>query len=70
VDLLLFLVVLSGFTLVMCGLLWLARRVRRKGIAFVGPADELFHPAAHQARLENEVQEERISPSVPTPDDK
>jgi hypothetical protein len=57
---------------VMAGLAWLGRRVRRRGSAagdaFVGPFEEMWHPAAHRARRETEIVEERML-SAPQADD-
>jgi hypothetical protein len=35
----------------------------------MGPFDEIWHPAAHRARIETDVQEERPAPS-PLPGDR
>jgi hypothetical protein len=49
----------------MVGLVWLASRVRARGIgnAVLGPLEEIWHPEAHQKRIEVRVQEERVSPT-------
>ncbi|WP_323373575.1 hypothetical protein [Plantactinospora alkalitolerans] len=69
-----FLAVLVGVTAlgaVLAGLMWLARRVRRRGIgdAMMGPFEEIWHPAGQRARIEIRVQEERAVP-MPSPDDR
>ena len=57
---------------VMVLLAWLGLRVRRRGAGgtggVMGPFEEIWHPAAHRARLETEVVEERLVP-MPSPDD-
>jgi hypothetical protein len=65
-----FLATAAGVALVAAGLVWLGRRVRRRGVGgeVVGPFEEIWHPAAHRARLEIEVQEGRMVP-LPSPDD-
>jgi hypothetical protein len=60
-----------AFVLVLVGLVGLGRRVRRGsagGQAFVGPFEEMWHPAAHRARLATETVEERMVPG-PSADD-
>ena len=51
----------------------LARRVRRRGAAggysLMGPFDEVWHPAALDARLDVVAQEERPAPA-PSPGDR
>jgi hypothetical protein len=69
-----FLAVLVGVTAlggVLGGLMWLARRVRRRGVgeSVMGPFEEIWHPAGHRARVEIRVQEERAVP-MPSPDDR
>ncbi|MCI2422710.1 hypothetical protein MOQ72_35325 [Saccharopolyspora sp. K220] len=61
-------VVVLGFVLGSIG--WLATRMRRRrvGGSTMGPFDELWHPAAHRARIEFEVQTQRQEP-MPSPDD-
>jgi hypothetical protein len=63
-------------TLVICAaILWgLARaasRVRRRGGggSLMQPFDEIWHPVAHEARVEVEIQQERPAPS-PLPGDR
>lgn len=65
-----FLATAAGVALVAAGLVWLGRRVRRRGVGgeVMGPFEEIWHPAAHRARLEIEVREERMVP-LPSPDD-
>jgi hypothetical protein len=70
-----FLVVLGvalGFAAIMALLATLGRRVRRGGRAggqaFVGPFEEIWHPAAHRARLATEIIDERVVPG-PSADD-
>jgi len=66
------LAVAGFFAAIMRALLWLGSRVRRRGgggsEAFMGPFEEIWHPAAHRARFETLVVEERVVP-MPTPDD-
>jgi hypothetical protein len=53
------------------GLLWLAARVRRRGVGreLMGPVDLLFRPHTHAINIEMETQEERMvetpSPGAP-----
>jgi hypothetical protein len=56
--------------LVLAGLPWLARRVRRRGVGgdVLGPFEEMWHPAAHRARMDSQIQEERRD-ETPSPDD-
>jgi hypothetical protein len=51
-------------------LVWLAARVRRRGIGggFVAPVEEIFRPTAHLSRIEIEVRNERMVP-MPSPED-
>jgi hypothetical protein len=55
--------------LVLVGLPLLARRVRRRGTGsdVLGPFEEMWHPAAHRARQESQLQEERRD-DAPSPD--
>ncbi|WP_460864857.1 hypothetical protein [Rhodococcus aerolatus] len=64
------LVVLVGSVLlVLGGLPWLARRGRGGGgYTIMGPFDEMWHPAAVEARLEVLAQDERPAPA-PSPGD-
>lgn len=70
-GLLALLVILAVFGLVLGGLPWLASRTRRRGAgeSLMGPFDEIWHPSAHRARLEIQVQEERPAP-MPSPGDR
>ncbi|AYF26836.1 hypothetical protein CSH63_05065 [Micromonospora tulbaghiae] len=45
-------------------LVWLAARVRRRGIGdnVMAPFEEIWHPAAHRIRAEIKVHEERMVP--------
>jgi hypothetical protein len=65
------LVVLATYGVILGGLAWLASRVRRRGAgdSVMGPFDEIWHPAAHRARIEIHVQEERPAPA-PAPGDR
>jgi hypothetical protein len=60
------------FAAIMGVLFWLGSRVRRRGgggsEAFMGPFEDMWHPAAHRARLETQMVEERVV-SMPSPDD-
>lgn len=69
-DVLGLLMVVAGFTAVLGGFVWLAARIRHRGLggAVMGPIDEVYNPAAHRARLDVEIQHERPSPS-PSADD-
>lgn len=56
-------------TVLLCGavlaaLWWAARRRRGRRIsgAMTGPFEEIWHPAAHRARIEIRVQDERVDP--------
>jgi len=59
--------VVELFALVLLGLPRLAARARRGGTggAVMGPFEEIWHPAAHRARVEVEVQEERTDAPLP-----
>jgi hypothetical protein len=63
----------AGLAAVMLALVWLGRRVRRRGTGtasgFVGPFEEMWHPAAHRARREAQVVQERTVPA-PSPGDR
>lgn len=56
---------------VMWGLVRLVARVRRRrsGGSLMQPFDEIWHPAAHQARLDVEGQQEQPAPN-PLPGDR
>lgn len=78
-DLVAFLITAGGLAAVLSALMWLARRVRARGIggAIVGVADEIYNPAAHRSRFDIQAQAQRAvalpSPDAggpdPTPDD-
>lgn len=57
---------------ILAGLAALGRRVRRRGRAgsqrFVGPFEEMWHPAAHRARRETEIVDERVITQLPADD--
>ncbi len=61
-------VVLLGGALL--GLRALSRRMRHRprGGSVMGPFDEIWHPAAHDARVEVHEQDERPAPA-PSPDE-
>ena len=69
-DLLAILAVFAAFGSVMVGLWLLTRRSRgrRVGSSVVGPFEEIWHPAAHRARIDIEVQDERKI-GAPSPGD-
>lgn len=54
------------FAVVLGGLWWVARRARARAAAgaVTGPFEEIWHPAAHRARVQIEVQDERIDPDA------
>lgn len=58
------LILIGGFAAILGGIAWLAARIRRRGLggAFMGPFEEIYHPAAHQARQEIRTHEERTVP--------
>lgn len=64
------LVIVANAAIVLVGLPWLASRVRRRGVggSVLGPFDEIWHPAAHRARIEIEQQQEQPAPA-PAPGD-
>ena len=69
-DLLAILAVLAAFGSVMVGLALLTKRARgrRVGSSVAGPFEEIWHPAAHRARIDIEVQDERKI-ATPAPGD-
>ncbi|MET0864830.1 MAG: hypothetical protein ABWZ98_10890 [Nakamurella sp.] len=60
-DVVLVLVVVAGFAVVMAGLAWATTRRlgRRTGSSIAGPFEEIWHPAAHRARVDIEIHDER-----------
>lgn len=64
------LAVVVVFAAIAVGLVKLAKRVRRRGIGDVvfGVADEIWHPAGHETRVEVRVLTERVTPA-PSPSD-
>jgi len=56
------LIVIGSLVVILAGLVWLARRVRRSGVGarLMGPIDEVYNPGAHRSRQEIEVQEQRM----------
>jgi hypothetical protein len=58
---------LAIWAVILGGLVWIRRSGR--GSSFMQPFDEIWHPAAHQARIEVAVQQERPAPS-PLPGDR
>ena len=62
--------VIAAFAAVMVCLAWLTRRQRgrRIGSSVAGPFEEIWHPAAHRARIDIEVQDER-KVGAPAPGD-
>jgi hypothetical protein len=66
--------VIAAFGAVMAGLAYFGSRIRRRGRgrgaeAFMGPFEDMWHPAAHRARLQVETVEERMVP-MPSAGDK
>lgn len=62
--------VLAFFGAVMTGLAVATRhrRGRRASASVAGPFEELWHPAAHRARVAIEIQDERVA-EAPAPGD-
>lgn len=56
------LIVVGSLVVILAGLIWLARRVRRSGVGarLMGPIDEIYNPGAHRSRLEIHVQDQRM----------
>ncbi|MGV9976655.1 hypothetical protein ACWDUH_03125 [Micromonospora wenchangensis] len=56
------LMVVGSLVVILAGLVWLARRVRRSGVGagLMGAIDEVYNPGAHRARQEIQVQHERV----------
>ena len=70
-DLLTVVAVLAAFLAIMAGLVWWLThrsRGRRVGSSVAGPFEEIWHPAAHRARIDIEIQDERKTP-IPSPGD-
>lgn len=69
-DLVPILLIAVAFIGVMIALAWLTKRSRGRslGSSVAGPFEEIWHPAAHRARIEIEVQDERRTES-PAPGD-
>jgi len=69
-DLLPEIAILAGFAAIMAGLVWLTHRGRgrRVGSSVAGPFEEIWHPAAHRARIDIEIQDDRKAP-IPSPGD-
>lgn len=64
-------IVVTIVVAVLGGLPWLAHRSRRSGsggYTLMGPFDEMWHPAALEARIEIEIQDEQPAPA-PLPGD-
>ncbi|MGS0683836.1 hypothetical protein ACVBEQ_01565 [Nakamurella sp. GG22] len=61
-------VVFAAFGAVMAGLVLLTRRQRGRkvGGSIAGPFEEIWHPSAHRARIEIQIQGERKIP-MPSP---
>ena len=55
------------YAVVLGGLVWLRRRA--SGSSLMQPFDEIWHPAAHRARVEVEVRQECPAPG-PLPGDR
>lgn len=58
------------FGAVLGGLWWVARRSKGRSAsgAVTGPFEEIWHPAAHRARIEIQLQDEQVVPN-PQPGD-
>ncbi|WP_163507354.1 hypothetical protein [Fodinicola acaciae] len=69
-DLLVTAVWICFFALNMGLLVWLARRVRRRGVgdSVLSPIEEIWHPAIREYRFETQAQEERMVART-SPDD-
>jgi hypothetical protein len=54
------------FAATLGGLWWIARRAGGRAVsgAVAGPFEEIWHPAAHRARVEIRIQDERIAPDA------
>ena len=64
-QLLAFLAVFAAFVAVAGALMWLATRVRRRGVGgdVMAIVDQVFRPTAHQSHYELRAQEERRAPA-------
>ena len=69
-DVLAIAAVIAGFAAVMGCLAWLTKRQRGRRVSgsVAGPFEEIWHPAAHRARIDIEVQDER-KVATPAPGD-
>ena len=65
-GLLAILAIFTAFAAVLGGLVWLASRARRRGIggSVMGVFDEIYRPNSHRARIEIQVQNERMLPVI------
>ena len=56
------LIVVGSLVVILAGLVWLARRVRRSGVGarLMGPIDEIYNPGAHRSRQEIQIQDQRM----------
>ena len=63
-------VAFGSFALVAAALMWLAMRVRRRGVGgdVMAVVDQIFRPTAHESHFEVRAQAERRTP-VESPDD-
>ena len=69
-EFLAFMMVATGFAVIMGAFVWLASTMRRRGIggAVMGPIDEVYQPNAHRSRFDLQVQEE-VGAAASSPDD-
>jgi hypothetical protein len=69
-DVLAIAAIIAAFAAVMGCLAWLTRRQRGRHISssVAGPFEEIWHPAAHRARIDIEIQDER-KVQAPSPGD-
>jgi hypothetical protein len=56
------LIVGGSLVVILAGLVWLARRVRRSGVGsgLTGPIDEIYNPGGHRFRQEIRLQDARM----------
>jgi hypothetical protein len=56
------LIIAGSLVVILAGLVWLARRVRRSGVGarLMGPIDEIYNPGAHRSRQEIQVREQHM----------